>query len=51
MKPNGLWLCEMTGKPGMNNKKVIYIIEDDISINQGIELTLGAELLLRFRFL
>ena len=43
MKPNGLWFCEMTGKPGMNNKKVIYIIEDDISINQGIELTLGTE--------
>ena len=26
-----------------NMKKVIYIIEDDISINHGIELTLGTE--------
>lgn len=26
-----------------NKKKVIYIIEDDISINHGIELTLGSE--------
>ena len=26
-----------------NKKKVIYIIEDDISINHGIELTLGTE--------
>ncbi|MDO4515305.1 MAG: response regulator transcription factor, partial [Lachnospiraceae bacterium] len=26
-----------------NKKKVIYIIEDDVSINQGIELTLGTE--------
>lgn len=26
-----------------NQKKLIYIIEDDLSINQGIELTLGTE--------
>lgn len=26
-----------------NKKKVIYIIEDDVSINHGIELTLGTE--------
>ena len=26
-----------------NRKKVIYIIEDDVSINHGIELTLGTE--------
>lgn len=27
----------------MGRKKLIYIIEDDISINHGIELTLGTE--------